>query len=94
MIETYVAFCLPPLIVAVPKYLSNYAVVWSVIDCRIVVVISGLLAQHHKTYSDEAQPSKSTSEIWTPCCRMKKIIWMKIQVVPMIMKVGSVTVSQ
>jgi len=66
MIETYVAFCLPSLIVDAPKYLSNYAVAWSVIDCRIVVVISGLLTQHHKTNSDDAQPSGSESEIWTP----------------------------
>jgi hypothetical protein len=94
MIETYVAFCLPPLIVAVPKYLSNYPVVWSVIDCRIVVIISGLLAQHNKTYSDEAQPATSSREIWKPCRRPKKIIWMKIQMITMIMKVGSVPGSQ
>jgi hypothetical protein len=66
MIEIYVAFCLPSLIVVVPKYLSNYAVVWSMIDCRIVVVISGLLTQHHKTNSDDAQPSDSARKIWTP----------------------------
>jgi hypothetical protein len=48
MIEIYVVLCLPSLIDFAQKNLFNYAVVWSEIDCRIVVVISGLLTQHHK----------------------------------------------
>jgi hypothetical protein len=69
-------------------------VVWSEINCKIVVVISGLLAQHHKANSDDAQPSDSTGEIWKPWWRMKKKIRMKMQTVPVMMTVGSVTGSQ
>jgi hypothetical protein len=61
----YVVFCLPPLIAVEQWNLFNYAVICSVIECKIVMDISGLLTENHKPNSEDAQPS-TTSEIWKP----------------------------